>query len=329
MILPTSATDSVGAVDLAVIVVTWNVARFIVKALASLYDDLATSGLQHVVYVVDSASSDETTQLVSDHFPQARLIISPDNIGFGRANNCAMRQMGFGGGTSAEQLPRAVYLLNPDTITHRGATRALYDALFSHPRVGWVGAQLAYEDGRFQHGAFAFPGLRQLWAEFFPTPGRWIEGRFNGRYPRAWYAAGRPFSVDFTLGATMMLRREVIIETGMFDEAFFMYCEEIDWAWRVRQANWEILCVPQARVTHLVGQSSAQAPAHSQLHLWTSRLQLFDKHYPPWKRRLARWLVRTGMRIQVRRTRANARLTDNQRAEYCAVYQNIIERAGG
>lgn len=332
MISPASATNPPierPPLDVAVVIVTWNVARLIVNALQSLYDDLATSGLRYSVYVVDSASSDETPQRVASHFPQAHLIASADNIGFGRANNLAMRQMGFGGPTPEDQLPRAVYLLNPDTITHRGATRALYDALYAHPRAGWVGAQLAYEDGRFQHGAFAFPGLRQLWAEFFPIPGRWVEGRFNGRYPRAWYARGRPFRVDFTLGATMMLRREVIQQTGLFDEAFFMYCEEIDWAWRVHQAGWQVLCVPQARVTHLVGQSSGQVRSASLRHLWTSRLLLFDKHYPPWKRRLARALVALGMRYKMRQARANPDLSDSQRAELLSVYHTIAQQAGG
>ena len=79
--------------------------------------------------------------------------------------------------------------------------------------------------GSFQHGAFIFPGLRQIYTEFFWTPGRFIEGQFNGRYPRSYYAGSEPFEVDFTLGATMMLRREVILQTGGFDEDFFMYCE--------------------------------------------------------------------------------------------------------
>ena len=61
-----------------------------------------------------------------------------------------------------------------------------------------------------------------------------MDGSFNGRYPRAWYASAEAFDVDFTLGATMMLKREVIEQLGMFDEDFFLYCEEVDWAWRIK-----------------------------------------------------------------------------------------------
>ena len=197
-----------------------------------------------------------------------------------------------------------MYLLNPDTRTQPGATRKLHEALLAAPATGLVGARLSYEDGSFQHSAFQFPGLRQLWAELFPTPGRLIEGRFNGRYPRACYDAGRPFRVDFPLGATMMLRREVIEQTGMFDERYALYCEEIDWAWRIRKAGWQVLCVPAARVTHLAGRSSSQARPDSLVKLWRSRLRLYAQHHPPWRVWLARRLIALGMQRQIRQLRA-------------------------
>ncbi|MCB9454432.1 MAG: glycosyltransferase family 2 protein [Anaerolineaceae bacterium] len=280
--------------ELAVIIVTWNVRDLALEALRSLIADLEAGGPKAEIYVVDSASSDGTANAIAQAFPTVNVIASPENLGFVRANNLALRRIGFGGATSTT-LPQAVYLLNPDTITQPGATRALYDTLLTNPRLGLVGAQLAYADGSFQHGAFAFPGLRQLWVEFFPTPGRLIEGRFNGRYPRHRYLSSQPFPVDFTLGATMMLRREVIEQVGPLDEGFFMYCEEIDWAWRIKQAGWEVACVPAAHVIHLAGQSTGQARPQSLIHLWTSRLRLAQKHYPAWKRPLARLLIATGM----------------------------------
>jgi GT2 family glycosyltransferase len=290
----------VSPVELAVIIVTWNVRELALQTLRSLFDDLDAHGPTARVIVVDNASSDGTPDAVSAAFPQVQVIASAENLGFGRANNLALRTLGFGGAQAGADLPGAVYLLNPDTITQPGATRALYDTLLANPRLGLVGAQLCYADGRFQHGAFAFPGLRQLWVELFPTPGRLIESRFNGRYPRALYEAGQPFRVDFTLGATMMLRREVIQQTGMFDEAFFMYCEEVDWAWRIQKAGWQAACVPAARVVHLVGQSTAQARPESAYHLWNSRLRLYRKHYPAWKYALARRMVAAGLRRKQR-----------------------------
>ena len=289
---------------LAVALVTWNVRELALAALASLYADLEAQGPADTqVWVVDNASADGTVEAVAQRYPQARLIACERNAGFGAGNNVALRAMGFGSRPSAG-LPRAVYLLNPDTRTQAGATRALYEALFAAPEVGLVGAQLSYEDGGFQHSAFRFPGLRQLWVEFWPTPGRLIEGGFNGRYPRARYAAGKPFEVDFPLGATMMLRREVIEKTGMFDEGYALYCEEIDWAWRIRKAGWRALCVPAARVTHLEGRSSGQARPESASRLWRSRLRLYRAHHPRWRAWLARRLIGAGLRGRVRQLRA-------------------------
>jgi N-acetylglucosaminyl-diphospho-decaprenol L-rhamnosyltransferase len=226
-------------VDLAVVIVTWNSRDYVLDALTSLFADLEANDPSADVYVVDSASSDDTVQVITAAFPQVKMISSQENLGFGKANNLALQHIGFGQ-ADAQNLPKAVYLLNPDTITQPGATCILYDTLMANPTWGLVGAGLAYEDGNFQHGAFVFPNLRQLWVEFFPTPGRFIEGRFNGRYPRSNYESGQPFPVDFTLGATMMLRCEVIQQTGMFDEQFFMYCEEVDWAWRIHDAGWKV-----------------------------------------------------------------------------------------
>lgn len=288
------------ALDLAVIIVTWNVRDLVLDALRTILNDLAQSGLSHEVIVVDSASSDQTVQAVQERFPQVRVIASETNLGFAGGNNEALRLLGFGDCAAASaQLPNAVFLLNPDTLTEAGTVRQLYDALFERADTGVVGARLSYADGSFQHGAFAFPGLRQLWAEFFPTPGRLIEGRFNGRYPRSLYEAGTPFEVDFMLGATMMLRREVICATGIFDPRYFMYCEEIDWQWRIRDAGWRILCVPQAHVVHLVGQSAGQIKPRSVINLWTSRLLLYSGHYPAWKNRLARWMVAAGIQWKI------------------------------
>lgn len=309
--------------DLAVIIVTWNIRDLIEEALQSLYDDLEASDLTYEVYVVDSASSDGTPDLVAEKFPQVKLIVSETNVGFAGGNNLALREIGFGNQGADTELPRAVYLLNPDTITRPGATRALYNTLNAESALGVVGARLSYGDGNFQHSAFRFPGLRQLWVELFPTPGRLIDSAFNGRYDRALYNENDPFEIDFPLGATMMLKREVVQATGMFDEAFFMYCEEVDWAWRIHDAGWEIKCVPQARVVHLVGQSTSQVKARSVLNLWTSRLLLFRKHYPGWKLAIAQWMIAYGMRLREREVYYDQSLTDAQRRELANVYQQI------
>ncbi|MDX2076066.1 MAG: glycosyltransferase family 2 protein [bacterium] len=305
-------------VDIAVVIVTWNNRHLIADCLSTLQADLATSGLIGQVYVVDSASSDGTADYIRENFPDVDLYASPDNLGFGRGNNHAIKRI-----MASQNLPKAVYLLNPDTITHEGATRILYETLFDNPKTGMVGAQLFYEDGSFQHGAFGFPDWRQVWAEFFPMRGRWREGRFNGRYPQALYDGNKPFPVDFTLGATMMLRTEVIAQTGMFDETFFMYCEEVDWAWRIHKAGWDVLCAPTAHITHLSGKSTGQIRAQSQIHLWTSRLTLFKRYLPTWQNTFIRLMIRVGMAGKIRQIKADSALSPDQKKALIGAYKTI------
>ena len=309
--------------DLAIVIVTWNVRDLALNALASLYNDLHEHGPEATeVYVVDNASTDGTVDAIASDFPQVHLIASCENLGFGAGNNRALREIGFGHKLS-DDLPHAVYLLNPDTVTQPGATSTLYNALMSDPKTGLVGARLTYEDGSFQHSAFRFPGLRQIWIEFFPTPGRFYESGFNGRYPRPLYESDDPFAIDFPLGATMMLRREVIEQTGMFDEGFFMYCEEIDWAWRIRKAGWVVKCFPAAHVTHLEGQSTGQARPESIVNLWRSRLRLYRKHHSAWKLALARQMIAVGMGHKARQIEQDNTLISDQRGALREAYETV------
>jgi len=283
-------TDSL----LTVIIVSWNVRDLLMACLRSLQADLERAGLAADIWVVDNGSTDGTPEAVARDFPAARLIARRDNPGFAAANNQALRA------ALDASPPRYFWLLNPDTEVLPGATTALIAAMETHPRVGVAGAKLLYPDGTLQHSAFRFPGLVQLAFDLFPFPPRLYETWLNGRYPRRLYDGDVPFFVDHPLGAAMMVRRETVEQVGLLDEEYRIYCEEIDWCWRMRRAGWRALCVPTARVVHHAGRSTGQVPVSSFVNLWTSRARLYARHHGPVTRRLARILVRAGMR---RRTR--------------------------
>ncbi len=306
--------------DVAVVIVSWNVRVLVLDAIRTVRDDLAASGLSHEIWVVDNASSDGSADAIRAAFPDVRLLALDENIGFAAGNNRALRALGFNDEpTPNPDGPRAVYLLNPDTRTCPGATRRLFDTLLETPDAGMVGARLEYEDGSFQHSAFAFPGLAQLAIDLYPVDrlpsrlfGRLYDSRLNGRYPRAKYDSGLPFAVGHPLGATMLIRREAIEQTGFFDEGYYMYVEEVDWALRIHRAGYTILCEPRAIVTHLAGQSTKQVRAASLLNLWRSRYRMFGKHWPRWKVVLARLIIRGGARVQ--RQRAGHEVAEAWRA---------------
>ena len=134
----------------------------------------------------------------------------------------------------------------------------LFAALKADPQIGMVGPKLLYPDGSLQHSAFRFPGLVQLIFDLLSLPARLYETLLNGRYPRRLYEGVEPFLIDHPLGASMMIKSAVITDVGLMDEGFFMYCEEVDWAMRMRRAGWGIFCVPEAEVVHYAGQSTQQ-----------------------------------------------------------------------
>ena len=317
-----------GRTKLAVVIVTWNVRNLVLDCLRSLYADLDRTAADARVWLVDNASSDGTLEAVRRTFPLSthenlHLIASMENLGFALGNNLALRAMGFPDGERAD-LPDYVLLLNPDTIVESGALQALVDGM-SATGAGLGGAQLSYGDRSFQHSAFALPGLRQIVFDLFPLPARLREMRLNGRYPRSWYDRGEPFDVGHPLGATFTLRSEAILDTGLFDEQFHLYCEEIDWAIRIHEAGWRVVCIPSAEVIHLAGQSTSQVRAESLVKLWRARLQLYRKHYPPVKRWLAVQLVRAGMNAQIKRVARDSSLSDEVGKQSVDAYREILK----
>lgn len=275
--------------DVAVIVVSWNVRDYLVNCLRSVCRENQRSSLTMETWVVDNASTDGTVSLVQSLFPQVHLLANDKNAGFGSANNQGMQ-------AAKEREPRYFFLLNPDTVVRPGAIEQLVKALDERPNAGMAGARLVYSDGRFQHSAFYFPGITQLAFDLFPMPNRLYESRLNGRYaPHHFRATSKPFAIDHPLGASMLVRASVAEATGGFDESFHMYCEEIDWSWRIHEGGWDIVAVPAAEIVHYGGESSKQIPARTVVNLWRSRAQLYQKHHGRWRQKLARKMVKVGM----------------------------------
>ncbi len=306
---------------LAVVVVSYNVRELLSRCLRSvLASAQRSSGWLHVdVVVVDNASADGSASMVAEAFPQVHLMALDVNLGFAGGNNRALRALGLG--RPGEQAPEArlpeaapilpspdfVLLLNPDAQVVDDALGRMAAFLRDRPQAGACGARLSYPDGRFQHGAFRFPGPVQVALDILPleqVPGlsrllpALLDSPLNGRYPRFLWDAGAPFPVDFVLGAALMVRRETILDVGLLDEGYFMYCEEMDWCLRMHRAGWTVHAVPMARVIHHQGASSRQTHWPNFVHLWTSRARFYARHadrFPPGTRATIRALLGLGL----------------------------------
>lgn len=301
--------------DLAVIIVSYNTQELLAECLQSVYASRGIDPPQ--VIVVDNASSDGSPDLVRDKFTMVRLITNSQNRGFAAAVNQGLR----------ESQGRYLLLLNPDTQVADDALAVLHRFLEDHPRAGLAGPQLLFPDGRFQHSAFTFPTLPMVFLDFFPVHGRMLDSRLNGRYPHAFYERGKPFSIDHPLGAATMTRRQVLEQVGPLDEKFFIYCEEIDWCMRIKAAGWEIFCQPRAQVVHYGAQATQRNWGPNFVELHRSRYRLYEKHYSPLFRKLARLLVGVGIRREMARSREEARRGNISVAELearLASYQQVL-----
>jgi len=286
--------------DLVVITVSYNTRDLLADCLESTLAGFELSGLDGKVWVVDNASADGSAEMVRQRYPSVALVAHDENLGFAAGNNLALQEMGFG----SQVRPRNILFLNPDTRVVGDALGTLVRFMEETETAGAAGARLVQGDGGFQHSAFAFPGLAQIFFDFFPLHHRLLNSQFNGRYPRELYDAGRPFPVDHPLGAALMVRGDTLAQVGSFDERFFMYCEEIDLCRRIKQAGCQIYCVPAAEIVHLVGQSTQQFRDTMFVALWRSRFLMFETHESAAFRWRTRQLVRLGLRAEVRRAQA-------------------------
>ncbi|MFP4344114.1 MAG: glycosyltransferase family 2 protein [Anaerolineales bacterium] len=273
-------------VTLGIIIVSWNVRALLDRCLTALKVDLETCAADAEVYVVENASLDGSAALVRERHPWVQLVTPEENLGYVRGNNLILERF------LADGMPDYVWLLNPDTEVQPGATSALLRLLELESEAGLAGPQLLNTDGSLQHGAFRFPGLLQPLFDLGWLPARFYESSWNGRYAANDYAKGQPFRVDHPLGAALMARGGAITQVGPLDERFFMYCEEIDWAWRMREVGWNAWMVPEAKVVHHGGSSSGQARAETTAYLWESRARLYRKHRGALLRQLVGRLVR-------------------------------------
>lgn len=257
------------ALDLSLVIVNWNTRSLLEQCLTSVWEDMSTSeGFRVETFVVDNASTDGSAPMVRARFPQMKLIENQDNAGFARANNQAIR----------ESQGRYVLLLNPDTKVRPGALKALIRFMDAHPDAGAAGSRLLNPNGTLQRSAHPLPTLsRELWRLF----------HLDVLWPYSCYRMDRwdenePREVGVAKGACLILRREALAQVGLLDESYFIYSEEVDLCYRLRQAGWRVYWVPQAVVVHYGGQSTRQVAAEMFIRLYQGKLCYFRKHYGWW-----------------------------------------------
>jgi N-acetylglucosaminyl-diphospho-decaprenol L-rhamnosyltransferase len=216
-----------------VVVVSWNTRDLLARCLESLAPEAARNRAD--VWVVDNASNDGSPDLVRERFNWAHLIASSENLGFGRAVNLVARQ------ASSEWLAVA----NADIAVRPGALEMLLEAGSRDPAAGAIAPRLLLPDGTTQHSVFGFPTipyaiiLATRVYRFSTTIGDRLA--FLGQWDNT-----RARRVPWAVAAFLLLRRTAWDEVGGFDERQWMYAEDLDLGWRLRQAGWATRYEPRA-----------------------------------------------------------------------------------
>jgi len=260
--------------QVAVVVVTWNSARFIMGCLASI------PRIPNVtVIVIDNNSTDSTVRLIRAEFPSVRLVVNSRNTGYAQANNQGLRELGLGirgqGSAPASDprpptpAPRFILLLNPDTVLPSGGLERMVEYLETRPDAAALAPRLVDSDGNPQASVRAFPTWRNMLSALF--------GRSRD-YRRSGLDYTMPQEVEQPMASCLLLRSEVLEEVGVFDEQFPMFFNDVDLLKRMHVAGWKVLFYPDVSVWHHVGGSTKQRRRAMILSSHHSLFRYFRKH---------------------------------------------------
>jgi len=227
--------------DVSIIIVNYNTFALTKAAIESVFEK--TEGITYEVILVDNNSPDESGKQLQGYFSSKIVYIqSPENVGFGRANNLGIEKV----------KGRNIFLLNPDTLLLNNAVKILSDFLNNNPNVGVCGGNL--------YDILIQPA--QSFVRYLPSLYWELDVLLHGLLSKIRYSKnvyfnhiGSPLNVGYIIGADMMIRKAVFDEVGVFDPDFFMYYEETELSYRIKQKGYQIKSVPDAKIIHLEGQS--------------------------------------------------------------------------
>lgn len=269
---------------LHLVVLNYRTPDLTVDCLKSLVDEVKALPGTHVT-VVDNASGDGSAVTIAAAIDRegwsdwVTFMPLEKNGGYAFGNNAAIRSI-----LESDNVPPYILLLNPDTIVHPGALKALVNFMDQHPEVGIAGSRLEDPDGTPQCSAFRFPSV---FSELDGGLRLGIVSRLLSRWIIAPPVPEVECQTDWVAGASMIVRREVFETVGLMDEKYFLYFEEVDFCMAANRAGWPCWYVPSSRVVHFVGQSSGvtdtkRPPKRRPTYWFDSRRRFFVKNYGRW-----------------------------------------------
>jgi N-acetylglucosaminyl-diphospho-decaprenol L-rhamnosyltransferase len=295
--------------DLDIVIVNYNTAKLLHACLQSVL--VSQCKFRWRVFVVDNGSQDDSVTMVQTefvpHHPNLTLLISPTNGGFSYGNNLALRQICLPGTEAAagedarfyrhcRPEARYIVLLNPDTVVPPDSFQTLYDFMEAHPEIGVVGPKLVRADGSLDLACRrSFPTPQVSFYRMLGLSKIFPKNRRFARYNLTYLDVNQMCEVDSVCGAFMLIRAAAISQAGILDEAFFMYGEDLDWAYRIKQQGWKVFYNPVTTVIHYKGESSKKRSTGAILNFYHAMLVFYKKHYARQTFFLLNWIIYSGI----------------------------------
>lgn len=253
---------------LSVVIVNYNVKYLLEQCLYSVR--AATVGMDREIFVVDNNSTDGSVEYLRPLFPDVIFIANDDNPGFAKANNQAIRQ------AKGEY----ILILNPDTVVGEESLRTLCYFMDEHPKAGAVGVKMLNANGVFlPESKRAFPTPWVSFCKLFGLARLFPRSRTFARYSLPYLSPEKQHKVDVLAGAFILARQEALKQSGLFDEAFFMYGEDIDLSYRIKLAGYENYYLPE-RILHYKGESTKHSDMKYIKAFYGAMLIFYKKYYP-------------------------------------------------
>jgi GT2 family glycosyltransferase len=253
-------------VDVSIIIVAWNVRKFVRDCLKSVYEH--TKGIDFEIIYVDNASEDGSVEMVKEQFQAVRIIENDENMGFIKANNQGIKI----------SRGRYVLLLNSDTILLNNAIAETIKFADANPKAAVVGCKVLNPNQTLQRTCFMYPSLLNTFLgatylyKIFPG------SKFFGREHMTWCDFDEPMEVETVCGCYSLVRKEAIDQVGLMDERYFVYGDDPDWCYRFKKKGWKIMFSPEGRIIHYGGQTTSQKARAFRLQLEGSKLIFMKLH---------------------------------------------------
>jgi GT2 family glycosyltransferase len=254
--------------QISVIIVNYNVRYFLEQALHSVVR--ATKNVDAEIWVVDNNSVDGSMEMVKNRFPQVKCIENKENLGFSKANNQAIRS----------SHSRYVLLLNPDTVLQDDTLEKCLAFMDEHPDAGGLGVRMI--DGKGQFLPESKRGLPSPAVALYKMTGLsalFPKSKIFGRYHLRFLNEMSIHRVDVLSGAFMLLRSEALNQTGLLDEDFFMYGEDIDLSYRITKAGYYNYYFPLTTIIHYKGESTKKRSVNYVKVFYNAMVLFARKHY--------------------------------------------------